>query len=101
MSLACDGGRGLVALVDAVEGLRLALGLGDDAVVESARRVGDCCGLAAGLRLPGAYLLRFFAGFCLVANGGYIGGGSFDRLGGAGQMLRHGSPPWLLGPLGQ
>ena len=53
-------------------------------------------GVAAALRLPGSYLLRFFAGFCLVANGGYIGGGSFDRLGDAGQMLRHGSPPWLL-----
>jgi hypothetical protein len=53
-------------------------------------------GVAAGLHLPGAYLLRFFAGFCLVANGGYIGGGSFDRLGDAGQMLRHGSPVWLL-----
>src|SRR3954447_25675166 len=47
-------------------------------------------GLAAGLHLRGAFLLRFFAGFCLVANGGYIGGGSFDRLGDAGQRLRHG-----------
>jgi hypothetical protein len=57
-------------------------------------------GLAAALRLPGAYLLRFFAGFCLVANGGYIAGGSFDRLGDAGQMLRHGSPAWLLWAFG-
>src|SRR3954451_22380263 len=40
-------------------------------------------GLAAAFRLPGAYLLRFFAGFCLVANGGYLAGGSFDRLGDA------------------
>ena len=48
--------------------------------------------LAAALcRLVGAYLLRFFAGFCLVANGAYIAGGSFDRLGDAGVMLRHGS----------
>src|SRR5262245_25368228 len=53
-------------------------------------------GVAVVLRLPWAYLPRFFAGFCLVANGAYIGGGSFDRLGDAGEMLRHGSPAWLL-----
>jgi hypothetical protein len=53
-------------------------------------------GLAAAVRLPLAFLLRFFAGFCLVANGAYIGGGAFDRLGDAGDMLRHGSPIWLL-----
>jgi hypothetical protein len=53
-------------------------------------------GGAVALRCPGAYLLRFFAGFCLIANGAYIGGGSFDHLGDAGDMLRHGSPRWLL-----
>jgi Peptidase M50B-like len=53
-------------------------------------------GVAAGLRLPGAFVLRFFAGFCLVANGAYIAGGSFDRIGDCGQMLRHGSPVWQL-----
>src|SRR5262245_48841865 len=57
-------------------------------------------GVAAALHLPWAFLLRFFAGFCLVANGAYIGGGSFDRLGDAGDMLRHGSPPWLLWAFG-
>jgi hypothetical protein len=51
---------------------------------------------AAALRLPGAFVLRFFAGFCLVANGAYIAGGSFDRIGDCGVMLRHGSPPWTL-----
>src|SRR5262245_57017457 len=35
---------------------------------------------AAVARLPGAFLVRFFAGFCLVANGVYIGCGSFDRV---------------------
>ena len=30
-------------------------------------------GLAAALRWAGVYLFRFFAGFCLVANGVYIG----------------------------
>jgi hypothetical protein len=52
--------------------------------------------LAVWLRLSGRYLLRFFAGFCLIANGAYIGGGSFDRIGDCGEMLRHGSPLWVL-----
>jgi hypothetical protein len=47
-------------------------------------------------RLPWAYLARFFAGFCLIANGSYIGGGSFQRIGDAGELLRYGSPSWLL-----
>ncbi len=51
---------------------------------------------ALALRLPGAYLLRFFAGFCPIANGAYIGAGSFDRVGDCGEMLRHGSPIWAL-----
>jgi hypothetical protein len=53
-------------------------------------------GLAAGLRMPGAFVLRFFAGFCLVANGAYIGGGSFLGAGDCGVMLHHDSPMWLL-----
>jgi hypothetical protein len=44
--------------------------------------------------------LDFFAGFCLIANGVYIGVGSFDAVGDAGEMLRHGSPPWLLAMFG-
>jgi hypothetical protein len=47
-------------------------------------------------RLSFAFVLRFFAGFCLVANGLYIGLGSFGRVGDCGEMLRHGSPPWHL-----
>src|ERR1700730_3684107 len=31
--------------------------------------------IAAALRLAATYLARFFAGFCLVANGAYIGAG--------------------------
>ncbi len=57
-------------------------------------------GAAAGFGWPGAYLLRFFAGFCLIANGAYIAAGSFDRIGDAGVMLRHGSPIWLLWAFG-
>ncbi len=52
--------------------------------------------LAGALRLPGAFLLRFFAGFCLVANGAYIAFGSFDAIGDCGEMLRHGCAAWQL-----
>lgn len=44
-------------------------------------------------------LLKFFAGFCLIANGGYIGVGWFARAGGAGDagdLLRLGTPPWVM-----
>jgi len=47
-------------------------------------------------QVPGDYLARFFAGFCLVANGAYIAIGSFDQVGDAGDMLKHGSLSWQL-----
>lgn len=47
-------------------------------------------------RLPGTFVLRFFAGFCLLANGLYISMGSFDGVGDCGVMLRQGSQPWQL-----
>src|SRR5262245_11629310 len=52
--------------------------------------------VAAASRLPGAFVLRFFAGFCLLANGLYIGIGSFDKIGDCGEMLLYGSEPWQL-----
>lgn len=52
--------------------------------------------LARGLRLPGWYIVRFIAGFCLIANGAYLGVGAFDRAGDAGDLLRHGAPIWTL-----
>ena len=48
------------------------------------------------LRIPGDYLAKFFAGFCLIGNGAYIGIGSFDNIGDAGDMMNHGSPIWAL-----
>jgi Peptidase M50B-like len=57
-------------------------------------------GIAAGLRWSWTYLLRFFAGFCLIANGAYIAVGSFERIGDAGVMLRNGSAPWWLWAFG-
>ena len=47
-------------------------------------------------RLGGRFVLRFFAGFCLVVNGLYIGIGSFNRIGDCGEILRHGSQLWQL-----
>jgi hypothetical protein len=35
--------------------------------------------------------MRFFAGFCLIANGAYIGVGSFTHDGDGGDLIRHGS----------
>jgi hypothetical protein len=51
---------------------------------------------ARSLRCERAYLLQFFLGFCLVANGAYIGGGSFARIGDCGDLLRHGAALWQL-----
>jgi hypothetical protein len=50
----------------------------------------------AAAKVPGAFVLRFFAGFCLLANGLYIGVGSFEGIGDCGEMLRHGSDRWQL-----
>lgn len=47
-------------------------------------------------RAPGRDVARFCAGFCLLANGAYIGAGSFDRIADAGTMMFYGSPAWTL-----
>jgi len=46
------------------------------------------------------YLVQFFAGTCLVANGAYIAVGWYRGIGDAGDLVREGSPPWLLCLLG-
>lgn len=56
--------------------------------------------IAVICRSPGKYLLRFFAQFCLLANGAYIGVGAINPVGDAAEMLRHGSPEWLLAVFG-
>jgi hypothetical protein len=58
--------------------------------------IGVVLPLAVAIVLSGAGRLLsrslfFFAGFCLIANGLYIGVGSFEAIGDAGDMLRHGS----------
>src|SRR5699024_8091125 len=55
-----------------------------------------CWAIAARLRFSESFLLRFFAGFCCLANGLYIGIGLFDAIGDCGEMLRHGSSSWQL-----
>ena len=53
--------------------------------------------LAAAGKIPGVYLFRFFAGFCLVANGVYIGTGRALAEGADPfVMTENGSPVWLL-----
>jgi hypothetical protein len=52
--------------------------------------------IPAAMRMPGAFVLRFFAGFCAIANGTYLAIGSFGRVGDCGDMLRNGSQIWQL-----
>lgn len=40
--------------------------------------------------------LRFFAGFCLIANGSYLAVGVKDGIGDAGDLIRHGASAWML-----
>jgi len=52
--------------------------------------------IAKLLRTPGAYLVRFFAGFCLAANGSYVLAGAIARMGDPGDLLRYGAARWQL-----
>jgi len=53
-------------------------------------------GVFVAFRSPFAWLSRLFAGFCLITNGIYIGVGSFEGIGDAGDIVRYGSPVWVL-----
>ena len=55
---------------------------------------------AKACRSPGVYLFRFFAGFCLVANGVYIAFGPSGGGADTGVMMEHGSPRWLMALFG-
>jgi len=57
-------------------------------------------GVWKALRLPGEFFLKLFAGFCLIANGAYVGFGAFGRIGDAGVLLRHGADDWMLWTFG-
>lgn len=51
---------------------------------------------AHALKQPYAYWLKFFSGFCLIANGAYLAVGVRDGIGDAGDLLRFGSAAWHL-----
>ena len=53
-------------------------------------------GITKLLRSGLFYLFQFFAGFCLVANGVYVGVGSFGGVGDAGNLMRYGAHRWTL-----
>lgn len=66
---------------------------------------GPCLGVVGPLliwasiqsvKLSFAFLARFFAGFCLIANGAYVAFGSLERIGDCGEMLRNGASLWHL-----
>jgi hypothetical protein len=57
-------------------------------------------GLLAVTGASGSFVARFFAGFCLIANGAYLGVGSFFGSGDCGEMFRQGSPAWCLRAFG-
>ncbi len=53
--------------------------------------------LAARLwKTRSAFVFRFLAGFCLIANGAYLGVGSFVLVGDAADLMRSGAPRWTL-----
>ncbi len=52
--------------------------------------------VAKWTKFRGGRYADFFVGFCLIANGAYLGIGSIDGVGDAGELLRHGSPVTLL-----
>lgn len=52
--------------------------------------------IVVAFRLKMSYLLVAFAGFCVLANGLYIGWGTFDPAGDAREMIRLGVPRWSM-----
>ncbi|MBC8116973.1 MAG: M50 family metallopeptidase [Candidatus Saccharimonas sp.] len=52
--------------------------------------------IARVTKWSGEFWFRFFVGFCLIANGAYLAVGSLDGIGDAGDLLKHGSPIWML-----
>jgi len=57
-------------------------------------------GMSLAFQAPIRHWLRFFAGFCLIANGAYLGLALFAPVGDAEVLLRHGAPRWALGLFG-
>lgn len=53
-------------------------------------------GWAAWSRSSVAFVLRFWAGFCLVANGAYLAFGALGKIGDCGVLREQGVPVWAL-----
>ncbi|HZW09071.1 MAG TPA: hypothetical protein VFF69_04130 [Phycisphaerales bacterium] len=51
---------------------------------------------ARALRLRLAFLLRFFAGFCLLANGVYLASAAIMPVGDAEDLIRLSAPHWTI-----
>jgi len=67
--------------------------------------IGSLAPLAAALlcsllRLRIAYLVWAIAGFCLIANGAYIGIGSIKPIGDAQELIEDGMPRWPMAAFG-
>jgi hypothetical protein len=56
--------------------------------------------MASLTRLRVAYLLWVVAGFCLIANGAYIGIGAIRPIGDAGELVAHGMARWPMATFG-
>ena len=52
--------------------------------------------LARLLRCQAEGALRYFAGFCLLANGAYLGLGWVERVGDLDELMLHGTPTWVF-----
>ena len=52
--------------------------------------------IASKFKSRGLYLFRFFAGFCLIANGFYLGLGAFQGIADAQELLMYGAQRWQL-----
>lgn len=57
-------------------------------------------GIASWLHLRFAYLTWVVAGFCLIANGAYLGIGAVHPVGDAEELVAHGTPRWALALFG-
>ncbi len=56
--------------------------------------------VARAARWKLAYLLRAFAGFCLIANGAYLASAIIEPIGDAQDLARLGTPLWVMVPIG-
>jgi hypothetical protein len=57
-------------------------------------------GVASAFRLRVGYLVWVVAGFCLIANGAYLGVGAVSPVGDAAELIKHGTPSWWLAAFG-